>query len=346
MEATDAMSTAPVFIVGTPRSGTTLTATILGGHSRLFTGGAVQFLEDIHSRREVIGDPRTDPGARERVIERLRTLQGRHGGPLSQESIDRLFAETDLADQLRRSPGYGELFSTFMDSQARDAGKPRWANHVPRDIFHLDQILAWFPDARIIICARHVLDFLVSYRDQFQRAQRRAALTNADRLRRLYHPIATSMLWRVSVRVALDAIARWPERTMLSRYEDLVADPARQVAKLSAFVGEEFEPDMLTVQRNNSSHSVGTQGIFSTSVGQWRAQLSATEAWIGLTLCGDALRQLGYPVAPVRPRWTEVGRWAGTLPLYAISAMRANADRRGPRIRYLARRLDALVRAR
>jgi len=338
-------STAPVFVVGTPRSGTTLTSRVLRRHSRLFAGGAADFFEDIYARRGAIADPRTDLGAREEVIERLRTLYRRRSGGQSQERIDRLFTRTDLLDRLRRAPGYAELFATFVASQAQDAGKPRWVNHVPKDVFHLDDVFALFPDARIVICARHVLDFLVSYRDQFRRAQRRAAPANADRLRKLYHPIGTSILWRASVRVALDAIARWPARVMLNRYEDLVSDPARQVARLCAFVGEAFEPDMLRVDMNNSSRAVDAQGIFVSSVGQWRSALSETEAWLALTLCGDALRRLGYAVEPVRPRWSEVGGWAGTLPVYAISAMRANADRRGPNMRYLARRLAALARA-
>jgi hypothetical protein len=345
MADADVTSIAPIFVVGTPRSGTTLTSRILRRQSRLFAGGAADFFEDIYARRGDIGDPGTDAGAREQVIERLRTLYRRRSGGQSQERIDRLFAQTDLLDELRQASGYAELFSTFMESQARAAGKPRWVNHVPKDVFHLNDIFAWFPDARVVICARHVLDFLVSYRDQFRRAQRRATSDNADRLRKLYHPAGTSMLWRASVGVAIDALARWPGRTTLSLYEDLVSDPARQVARLCAFLGEAFEPDMLQVDLHNSSRAVSTEGIFATSVGQWRAQLSDTEAWLAQTLCGDGLRRLGYAIEPVRPRWTEVGRWAGTLPAYALTAMRANADRRGPNVRYLAKRLDALVRA-
>lgn len=339
------MSNAPIFVVGTPRSGTTLTSHILRRHPRLFAGGATDFLEDVYARRDSIGDPRTDVAARERVIERLRTLYRRRGGKLAQQRADRLFAKTDLAEELRRSPGYAELFSTFMECQARDAGKVRWVNHVPRDVFRLGDVMALFPDARIILCSRHVLDFLVSYRDQFRRAGRHGTPAEDDRLRKLYHPIATSLLWRASVRVAVEAMTRWPERTMLSRYEDLVSDPTRRVAELCAFLGEQFEPDMLNVATHNSSRGQGPQRIFASSVGQWRARLSDSEAWLALTLCGEGLRRLGYELAPVRPRWTEVAGWTASLPTYAIGVMRANSGRRGASISYFARRLDALVRA-
>ena len=39
----------PVFIIGTPRSGTTLTAKILGRHSNIFMPGETHFFDDVYS---------------------------------------------------------------------------------------------------------------------------------------------------------------------------------------------------------------------------------------------------------------------------------------------------------
>jgi hypothetical protein len=61
------MTSAPIFIVGTPRSGTTLMARILGNHSILYRPGETHFMQDIYARRATIGDLETDPAARGRV---------------------------------------------------------------------------------------------------------------------------------------------------------------------------------------------------------------------------------------------------------------------------------------
>ena len=99
------------------------------GQGNLFAGGAADFFEDIYARRHAIGDPGTDPGARERVIERLRTLYRRRGGRQSQARIDGLFAGTGLFAELQRASSYAELFSIFMESQARDAGSAIRRSH-------------------------------------------------------------------------------------------------------------------------------------------------------------------------------------------------------------------------
>jgi hypothetical protein len=337
---------APVFIVGTPRSGTTLTAYVLRRQRSLFADGEASFVEDIYSRRGALGEPAVDPAAQERVIERLRTLYGRYNSPGAQAYVDRVMASTDLSERLRRASGYADLYRTFMDGQARAAGKTRWINHAPKDVFHMEDILELFPDAQFVICTRHVLDFLVSYRDHFQRDARRQAADNAERLRRLYHPITTSLLWRASMYAASRGRQRWPERVILNRYEDLVADPARQVARLCAFLGEESDPGMLAVATNNSSRAVDAPGIFNSSVGQWRTRISEAEAWLALRLCAGALRALDYEVPAVRPSWPQVGRWIGNLPLYGLSALRANSGRRGSSLYYFSKRLSALLHAR
>jgi len=50
-------NTNPIFVVGTPRSGTILTAKILGRHSHIFMPGETHFFDDIYSRRIELGNP-------------------------------------------------------------------------------------------------------------------------------------------------------------------------------------------------------------------------------------------------------------------------------------------------
>ncbi len=52
----------PVFVVGMPRSGTTLTEQILGSHPRIFAAGEPRFLEQAVARAVGSADPRAFPG--------------------------------------------------------------------------------------------------------------------------------------------------------------------------------------------------------------------------------------------------------------------------------------------
>jgi Sulfotransferase family len=342
----DDMTSAPIFIVGTPRSGTTLTARILGSHSILYQPGETHFMQDIYARRATIGDPQTDAAAREHVLERLRTIYGRHNAPGAQRSIDRLFATTDLAGRLRTATSYRDAFSTFMRVQAEAAQKQRWLNHVPRDLFEIDAIYDLYPDCRVIVCIRHPLDFLASYREKINRAARHSSPANTERLRRLYHPVAIAMLWQSSANTAHTALTKRHGQILLSRYEDLVADPAGQVRMLCDFIGIAFEPQMLAVDANNSSYCPSERGIFSSSVGRWRSTLSMTEAFIGQSICRQGMRGMGYAAEPVKPDWMVLCKHVVSIPAYSWRALTANAARRGPTLPYLAKRFSALVSGR
>lgn len=177
--------TGPVFVVGPPRCGTTLTARMLGRHPAIFMPGETHFFEDIYARRQELGDP-TDAAARARIIERLQTLYGRFREPPDQTRIERLFAGSDLRAALNRAHSYREIFSAFLEAQMGAVGKRRWGNQVPRDLFELDRIFAFFPDARVVACLRDPRDFLLSYRDKWQRDKEGR---EAERLRKLYHPV-------------------------------------------------------------------------------------------------------------------------------------------------------------
>jgi hypothetical protein len=340
------MASVPTFIVGTPRSGTTLTARILGNHSILYRPGETHFMQDIYARRASIGDLEADPEARENVLERLRTIYSRYNSPGAQRLVDRLFASTDLKERLKAAKTYRDAFYTFMHVQMQDAKKQRWLNHVPRDLFDIDALFDLFPDCTVIVCIRHPLDFLASYREKVNRSARHSSPANTERLRRLYHPVAVAMLWQSSANAAHTALTKRRDQVVLSRYEDLVADPSRQVRMLSEFVGVAFEPQMLAVDANNSSYRTSERGIFSSAVGRWRSTLPMTEAFIGQSICRRGMRWMGYQAELVKPDWIVLCKQVVSIPWYSWRALTANAARRGPTLPYLSRRFSALISGR
>ncbi len=324
----------PVFVVGPPRSGTTLTARLLGELPRVFMPGETHFLEDVYRRHERSGAACSQLPD---MLARLRTLYGRYNEPDDQRRVDALRASGAFERELSGLTGPRELFEAFMKLQAASVGKPRWGNQVPRDVFELDTLLGMFPDARIVACIRDPRDFLVSYRDKW------TISADGERLRRLYHPILTSFLWKASARAILDGKRRFHGAVHVTRYEDLVRDPESHLRRLCAFIGEEFHPRLLDTRFSNSSTGAQLTGISSRSAGRWRADLPVEDAYFAQKICGAVMEQFGYARAELSPGRLKAARLALALPARTIRALSANRAKRGSTVRYLARRIRALV---
>jgi len=334
-------ATAPVFVVGPPRAGTTLAATILGGHPDLYATGETHFCEDILAR---YGDAEAagDRGVVAAAIDRLRTLYARYNEPAAQARITHLLETDDGLARLRGARDLTDLWDRFMRLQMSEP-QLRWVNHVPRDIFFLDDLRRRFPGARFIGMVRDPRDFLLSYREKGQDE----GGPNRNRLRRLYHPVMTALLWRASVRRLLDAADGAAPDILLLRYEDLVADPAAGIGQLCRFLGLAHDPAMQTPAVANSSHAQADGGhrsghIYGDSVGRFAGPggLDATELWLCQRLCAAEMQRLAYVPARSGLPWCLPLVLAG-LPWRIVSGLWANRGKRGPLLAYLRRRLGA-----
>jgi hypothetical protein len=331
---------APIFIVGPPRSGTTLMARILGRHSRIFMPGETHFFDDIYSRRRNLGDLRNGDSV-EKVIARLGTLYARYNEKRDQERVDRLLGEREAIEELRACRSYEEILSCFMELQTRVAGKARWGNNVPKDIFHIKEIVSFYSDAKIVVCIRDVRDFLLSYQNKWTVT----SSENVGRLKDLYHPVVTSLLWRASVKQLVRLRASVPrENFMVVHYENLVEGPERVVRGVCRVIGEDFEQNMLEVNEQNSSFSVRQNGIYSSSVGRWRGELTNEEVYTAQKITKRYLDELGYGTENLAINRFKVGCIWATLPFALWRALHANEIIRGPFFPYIARRVAALLR--
>ncbi len=339
------MIPSPIFVVGPSRSGTTLTTDILGRHSQISTRGTIGLLRRIDAVRTKIGGATTGAAAaREAVLSQVRAYYTEFQDASAQAAMESLICNTGIASEVLAAPSHTEMSRIFLDGEAMYAGKSRWARHSTGGVYYLTGLFSGFPDAKVILCAREPLDCLVSYRDSFKRAARRNRTHEVERLRRLYHPVVTSLLWVASMRAAKRALERYPDRVLLSRYEDLVADPEASVRRICAFIGSDFEPGMLAIERNNSSDTVCARGIFATSVGRWRQSLAAADAFIAQKICAREMRRLGYSPVAIRPNMWEVARQVLSAPLFAFRALSANRRRRKSKLPDITRRIAAFVR--
>jgi len=336
------MNSTPVFVVGTPRSGTTLTAKILGRHPRIFMPGETHYYDDVFSRAGKHPDLNV-PGVISDIAHRLYSIYRRYHEQSDQERINTMFpAVDDLATALAGCKGYDEVLDKFMSWQMRVEGKQRWGNNAPRDLFSLTAIHRHFPHAKIVVCVRDIRAFLLSYKGKW----RVTGEDHVQRLKKLYHPVVTSYLWKSSM-CQLPELEKLfnPADRIIVRYEDLVTRPEQTVRSICATIEEDFEPEMLDINIHNSSSATEAGGIFSTSVDRWRSDLSKEEICIGQTIGRSELLQLGYELHDVKAGIFKVAvLWLGT-PYALWRALAANKETRGPLIPYLYKRIVSLFGA-
>lgn len=250
----------PIFVVGLPRSGSTLVEQILASHSEV---EGTQELPDI--------------GA---IANRLSGRKARSQPSRYPESLAEL-----SADELR-SLGAEYLERTRIQ---RKTGRPFFIDKMPNNFAHVGLIQLILPNAKIIDARRHPLGCCFSaFKQHFARGQ--AFTYDLAELGRYYADY-------VELMAHFDAVL--PGRVHRVFYEDMVADTEGEVRRLLDHCGLPFEEGCLRFYENDravrtaSSEQV-RRPIFREATEHWQQ----FEPWLEplKAALGTVLQR--YPAAP------------------------------------------------
>lgn len=297
-------TTSHIFVVGLPRTGSTLTRGILNASPHVWIAGESHFFpepirlglarrEGYAERFRRIGDMATDDGLR-RVLDEIFSLRGKSFWARLATVVDRPDFEAEFRRTARDDRA---LLDTAMARFAR--GRPIRGEKTPHHIHSVPTLLEWFPGARIIHTFRDPRAVYVSLR----RKERAEKLTTLGRAARHLGPVfdlyATANVirrWRTMVRLHHQFAARFPDRYTLVRFEDLVTEPGATAARLSDFLGIGYTDEMLQQVVHNSSfmRKGAGSGIDTATIDRWREHLSPTaRSWFARR-CAAELEELGY----------------------------------------------------
>jgi tetratricopeptide (TPR) repeat protein len=249
----------PIFIVGMPRSGSTLVEQILASHSQ------------VEGTRELTDIPNI---ARE--FNSRRNPAGLPADPEPVAALERQEIEALAERYLSQTQTY------------RPLRKPRFADKMLSNFDHLGLLQLMFPQAAIIDVRRHPLGCGFScYKQLFARGLGFTYSLNEQG--RYYRDYARLMEHFDSV---------LPGRVHRVYYEQLIADPETEIRRLLDYCRLPFESDCLRFYDNRrvvqtiSSEQVRVP-IYSDAVDQWRHY----EPWLGplKDATGDLVER--YPTA-------------------------------------------------
>jgi hypothetical protein len=303
----------PVFIVGSGRSGTTLLRSVLSAHSRIAIAPETHFLKRVER-------------------------SGRNGSTTFDRLVSDYVATIRFADigttkerWLELIDGQGErsartAFTALLLAYQERTGKPRIGEKTPGHLHHLQRLLSWFPDARVIILRRDpraVLGSKVHAPWVVERLNRPSFRSGVVAGTRFEFLAREARAWRHAYGTVVPAWQADP-RICVIDYEALVRDAEPAIRQICSFLGERFEPSMLADRRTpapevddgeglahgeladaRAAHLARSQAPISPgSLERWRERLTPLEVAMVEATCGDVAATIGHDMGT--PPWMRL----------------------------------------
>ena len=273
---------APVFVVGSARSGTTLLYDTL-----LSAGGFAIYLGESNVFNLLaprFGDLRVRKHREQMLNVWLGSRLFRVSG-LERRQIE---------ERIGGCQNAGDFLRVVMDELARQQNAWRWAGNAPEEILHLQHIKETIPDALIVHVIRDGRDVSLSLSEK--RYIRPFPWKDRE------SPEGAALYWEWIVQKGRAAGARLGKDYTEVRFEELVRDPRTVLRRLSAFLEHDLDYDRIqqtaigTVSRPNTSFSARRHRDFNP-VARWKQQLSPGQLTRIEGLVGKTLSELGYELA-------------------------------------------------
>ena len=228
----------PVFILGMPRSGTSLMEQVLSSHEQIFGAGELKFMGPVLENIKIGVDGRILLGAKEPV-----------------------FKYEEHATYEQR----GKAFVEYLKGLAGSEKYTRIVDKMPGNFNHLGLIRTILPGAKIIHSRRHPVETCLSnYRINFAEGQLWSYnLKNLGQYYRIYWE--TMKYWR----------KEFAGEFLEVRYEDNVIDLEASSKRIMEYIGLDWTPDLLDFHKNDRAVKTASitqvrRPIYTSSMNRWK----------------------------------------------------------------------------
>jgi hypothetical protein len=289
----------PFFVIGSPRSGTTLLRLMLTSHPQLVVPPECGFAVWLHPMfGQWKAEEFRDRGHVLRFAEAVASCRKFETWGISASHI----AEAIVRDH---PDSYGNACACIYRAFCARIGKSTasWGDKNNYYLSHMSIIRTIFPQARFIHIVRDGRDIACSYREVMT--------------------IRSNSPYRPLLPVAIDEIAeqwvhdiqtiRRQSKTMGSnsfmevRYEDLTTHPKIELLRICAWLGVNFASAMLHFDQENLFRHLEPAAVTSDTVGRYAWMLDESDIARFEDIAADELRHYGYlqqdrsPAEAIRP---------------------------------------------
>lgn len=278
----ETMQHAPIFIIGTERSGTNLLRLILNCHASIAVPHPPHIMKLFTPLVPLYGNLAIDSNFR-RLINDVCRMVELHTYPWElKPDRERIFAEADARELIC-------IYLAVHDQYLQFIGKNRWCCKSTFMIDHVADIIRFRPDARFIFMVRDGRDVAVS--------AKRSIFNH-------YHVYYTAKRWQREQALGLQWLAKLPaNQIMLLKYEELLSSPADTVRKLCDFLQEPYSDTMLEYHRHSEARKSGSlslswqntaKPLLTNNQGKFHNALKSEEIYLFETIAANELTALGY----------------------------------------------------
>lgn len=306
----------PVFVVGMPRSGTTLLSDILTAHPDLAVSPETHYYRVFHPRCDGSACLEDTEDARAFVRSFLKSRWVASMG-LPDPVLNDVEAEILAAEVT-----HPRILGTLMEAYAAHTGKPRWGEKTPAHLEHVPTIHDHFPEARFVGIVRDPRDV--------SRSLLQAPID-------IMNPVLHARRWRRYAEAADAYLASGIPYTEI-RYEDLLDEPESTVRTVCEAVDLPYTEDLLAFHDAEGTtfdpeeepwKAKAREPIDPSNKEKWREDLPPGDVSVIEAEAGEAMRSRGYEVSS-----PSLGPW---------DRLRAVRRRAGAPLRFWGQKIRWLV---
>lgn len=294
----------PIFIVGMPRSGTTLLSCMLDAHSQLAVTPETNFYTHC----------RGDDGSPETTVDDLwnclRQQPGVQDMDLTEQEVGRMWEHLEAVE----NPCPPDLLRALCSTYAERSGATAWGEKTPEHLAHVPTILEEFPEAIVLGIVRDPRDVCLSLQGMPWNS---SSLPEAARK------------WRRFAQVMERYQSDYPDQVREVRYEDVLDAPGRVMRDVLAWIGVSFEERVLSFHEQEAGPAdpdrepwkeKTRRPIDPTNKEKWRDRMSPGARFLVELIAGGEMKLKGYEASERGPGlreagglvW-EIGRAVGTV---------------------------------
>jgi hypothetical protein len=291
----------PVFVLGSPRSGTTLLY-----HMILSAGNFAVY--------------RTESNVFNLLVPRFGDLSVRRNRQalmrvwLGSKLFTRSGLEAHEIEEkiLGECKSGGDFLRIVMEEIARKQGVERWADCTPDHLLYLKRIKREIPEALVVHILRDGRDVALSLNKQgwirpFPWDRRKGVLVSG-------------LYWQWIVNKGRENGHIFGSDYTEVHFEELIQNPRKVLAKLGEFIGHDLDYDKIlrvgigSVGDPNTSFQSEFENKKFNPVGRWREHFTTEQLVEFEGLVGTTLNSLGYDLATKEAQ--NESRWKGTRTAY------------------------------